>query len=74
MPTKKEVQKVINEIKPVLQRDGGDVELISVNKGVVKVRLQGACSGCIHAQQTLKYVIEDMIKEKVKGIKKVENV
>jgi Fe-S cluster biogenesis protein NfuA len=72
---KKEVQKVINEIRPMLKRDGGDIKLIEVTpRGIVKVKLQGACSCCPHATQTLKYVVEDMLKEKVKGIKRVESV
>ena len=71
---KQEIQKVIDEIRPSLQRDGGDVKLVSVEKGVVKVRLQGACQGCPMANQTLKYGIERMLKEQVKGVKKVESV
>jgi len=71
---KEEVQKVIDKIRPSLQRDGGDVKLVSVEKGVVKVRLQGACQGCPMASQTLKYGIERMLKEQVKGVKRVESV
>ena len=71
---KQDVQKVIDEIRPSLQRDGGDVKLVSVEKGVVKVRLQGACQGCPMASQTLKYGIERMLKEQVKGVKRVESV
>jgi len=70
----KEVMKVLSEIRPQLQLDGGDIELISVKDGVVKVRLQGACSCCPMATNTLKYMVEDLLKEQVKGIKKVESV
>jgi Fe-S cluster biogenesis protein NfuA len=49
-----EVQAVIDKIRPMLQADGGDVELVSVDNGVVKVRLQGACRGCPMSQITLK--------------------
>ena len=71
---KKEVQEVINELRPALQRDGGDIKLISVKNGIVKVKLQGACHGCPYAAETLKYGVESLLKEKIKGIKKVESV
>lgn len=70
----KEVEKIINKIKPALERDGGGIELVSVKDGIVKVRLQGACSHCPHATETLKHVIENELKENVKGIKKVLRV
>lgn len=70
----KEVEKVIEELKPALQRDGGDIELVSAKNGVVKVRLQGACAGCPMASQTLKYVVEEKLKERVKDFKKLESV
>lgn len=69
---KKEVEAVIKEIKPVLKRDGGDIELISVKDGVVTVKLKGACGCCPHATQTLKYVVEEMLKERVPGVKSVK--
>jgi Fe-S cluster biogenesis protein NfuA len=60
------VAKVIEEIRPMLQADGGDVELVEVeDSGVVKLRLQGACAGCPGAQMTLKNGIERMLREKV---------
>ncbi len=60
------VAKVIEEIRPMLQADGGDVELVGVeDSGVVKLRLQGACAGCPGAQMTLKNGIERMLREKV---------
>jgi len=60
------VSKVIEEIRPMLQADGGDVELVAVeDSGVVKLRLQGACAGCPGAQMTLKNGIERMLREKV---------
>ncbi len=60
------VAKVIEEIRPMLQADGGDVELVEVaDNGVVKLRLQGACAGCPGAQMTLKNGIERMLREKV---------
>jgi Fe-S cluster biogenesis protein NfuA len=69
---KEKVEKVLNEIRPMLQRDGGDVELVSVANGIVKVRLQGACAGCPMSQMTLRNGIEKVLKEKVPEIKAVE--
>ena len=51
---KEKVEAAIDKIRPMLQADGGDVELVSVEDGVVKVRLQGACAGCPMSQMTLK--------------------
>ncbi|MHC1572409.1 MAG: NifU family protein [Methanosarcinales archaeon] len=73
--TKERVESVIREIKPFLQADGGDVELISVDEdGVVKVRLQGACAGCAFSQLTLASVIEQRIKAVVPEIERVESI
>ena len=67
-----EVRKLIDEkIKPILQRDGGDVELVGVDNGIVKVRLQGACRGCPGAQMTLKMGIERILKEELLDVKEV---
>ncbi len=66
------VKEAIEKIRPFLQRDGGDIELVSVEDGVVKVRLRGACAGCPMSQMTLKAVVERMIKEEVPEIQKVE--
>lgn len=63
---KAKVQEAINRVRPMLQADGGDVELVAVeDSGVVKLRLQGACAGCPGAQMTLKNGIERMLREKV---------
>jgi Fe-S cluster biogenesis protein NfuA len=61
-------------IRPKLQADGGDVELVSVDDGVVKVRLQGACKGCPMSQMTLKNGIERFIKERLPEVDRVEAV
>ncbi len=71
---KEEVAKIIDDIRPNLQQDGGDVELVDVVDNVVKVRLKGACAGCMHAQMTLKMGIERTIKEKLPEITAVEAV
>lgn len=72
---KDRVQKVIEEIRPALQADGGDVSLVDVGEdGVVKVRLTGACGGCPMSQMTLKMGIERRLKEKVPEVKSVVSV
>lgn len=71
---KEQVLAVIDEIRPLLQADGGDIELVGVEDGVVKVRLRGACAGCPGAQMTLKMAVERRIKSKVPEIQRVESV
>jgi Fe-S cluster biogenesis protein NfuA len=72
---KEKVEAALQEVRPALQRDGGDVELVEVtDDGVVKVRLQGACRGCPMAQMTLQMGIERVLKEKVPDIKSVQAV
>lgn len=71
---KEKVQAVIDQIRPTLQRDGGDVELVDVTDGMVKVRLTGACKGCPMSQQTLKNGIEKFLKKEISGIKSVVGV
>jgi Fe-S cluster biogenesis protein NfuA len=68
------VQKVIDQIRPMLQRDGGDVELVGVDGGVVQVRLQGACKGCPMSQMTLKNGIEKFLKQQIPEVNRVESV
>ena len=70
----KKVQKALDEIRPNIQADGGDVELVAVEKGIVKVRLQGHCVGCPMSALTLKQGIETHIKQRVPEIVKVESV
>jgi Fe-S cluster biogenesis protein NfuA len=68
------VQKALNVIRPQIQADGGDVELVAVEKLTVKVRLMGACAGCPMSAMTLKQGIEVFIKQRVPEIEKVEAV
>ena len=67
------VQKVIDEIRPLLQSEGGDIELVDVDAqaGVVSVRLQGACAGCPGAQMTLRMGVERRLKAQVPEVKSV---
>ncbi len=71
----KEVKKALDQVRPMLQRDGGDVELVDVDEdtGVVKVRLTGACKGCPMSQMTLKAGIERYLKSEVQGVSSVES-
>jgi Fe-S cluster biogenesis protein NfuA len=71
---KEKVEAVINEIRPLLQGDGGDIELVGIEGGVVKVRLRGACAGCPGAQMTLKMAVERRMKARVPEIERVESV
>jgi Fe-S cluster biogenesis protein NfuA len=68
------VQAAIDKLRPMLQADGGDVELISVENGIVKVKLQGACAGCPMSQMTLKSGIERALKQQIPEVKAVESV
>lgn len=67
------IEKALQKIRPSLQFDGGDVELVDINEkdGIVKVRLSGACGGCPMSQMTLTYGIEQAVKEEVPEVKKV---
>lgn len=72
---KEEVAQVLEEVRPHLQNDGGDVELVEVSDdGVVKVRLTGSCAGCPMSQMTLKWGVENYLKKKIPGVKSVEAV
>lgn len=71
---REKVEKALEAIRPSLQADGGDVELVDVENGVVKLRLQGACAGCPMSQMTLKMGIERMLKKEVPEVKSVESV
>lgn len=69
------VEKSLAKVRPSLQADGGDVELVDVTAdGVVKVRLRGACGCCPMSQMTLKAGIERLIKQEVPGVKEVISV
>ena len=72
---KEKVQAALDDIRPQLQADGGDIELVEVtDEGVVKVRLVGACSGCPGAQMTLQMGVERVVKQRVPEVTAVEAV
>lgn len=72
---KEEVASILETVRPALQADGGDVELVEVTEdGIVKVRLKGACGSCPMSTMTLKMGIERAIKEKIPSIKEVVQV
>ena len=72
---KEKVEQVLNEVRPGLQADGGDVELVEVTEdGIVKVKLTGACAGCPMSTMTLKMAIEKRLKEQIPEVKAVEQV
>jgi len=72
---KEQVEKVLEQIRPALQADGGDVQLVAVTEdGVVQVRLKGACAGCPMATLTLKNGIERRLREEIQEVKRVEAV
>ncbi|MGW8188124.1 MAG: NifU family protein [Desulfobacterales bacterium] len=71
---KEKVEAALKKIRPMLQRDGGNVELVEVEDGIVKVRLQGACAGCPMSQMTIKNGIERLLKQEIPEVKSVVSV
>ncbi len=68
---KERIEKALETIRPALQADGGDIKLVSVENGIVKVHLTGACGGCPMSQMTMTEGVEKAIKSAVPEIKKV---
>lgn len=68
------VEKVLDTIRPYVQGDGGDIELLDVTDGIVQLRLAGACVGCMHSMMTLQAGIERMLKQEIPEIRVVEAV
>jgi len=71
---KEKVEEALNKVRPALVADGGNVELVDVEDGVVKVKLTGACAGCPMSQMTLKMGIERFLKKEIPEIKEVVSV
>jgi len=71
---REEVEAVLEKVRPTLQADGGDVELVGVEDGVVSVKLTGACNGCPMASMTLRNGIERILRMEVPEVKEVVSV
>jgi Fe-S cluster biogenesis protein NfuA len=71
---REKVEKALDKIRPSLMADGGNVELVDVQDGIVKVKLTGACGGCPMSQLTLKMGIERVLKQEIPEIRQVEAV
>jgi Fe-S cluster biogenesis protein NfuA len=74
MDVRARVERVLETIRPYIQADGGDIELVDVSDGVVQIRLAGACVGCMYSMMTLQAGVERMIREEVPEIQAVEAV
>ncbi len=72
--TRENVEKALEEIRPFLMSDGGNIKLLSIEDGVVKVQLEGACTGCSVNQMTLKNGVEMTIKKYAPQIQEVINI
>lgn len=74
MSVKEQVNGVLDKLRPFIQQDGGDVELIEVEDGIVRVRLLGACGSCPSSTITLKAGIERALMEEIPEVREVEQV
>ena len=75
MTLEEKVRGALDKVRPSLQADGGDVQLVEVSdSGIVKVRLMGACQGCAMSQMTLKMGIEKILKQNIPEVSSVESV
>jgi Fe-S cluster biogenesis protein NfuA len=74
MTEKEKVEAVLNQIRPSLQADGGDIQLVSVKDGIVIVKLQGHCAGCPMSQMTIKNGVERILKSQIPEVKEVVSV
>ncbi len=68
------VAQVLETIRPYIQADGGDIELVDVQDGIVQIRLAGACVGCMYSLMTLQAGVERMLREEIPEVKAVEAV
>ncbi|WP_407689977.1 NifU family protein [Risungbinella massiliensis] len=74
IPMEAKVQEVLDKLRPYIQRDGGDVELVEIEDGIVRVRLLGACGSCPSSTITLKAGIERALMEEIPDVREVEQV
>ena len=72
--TYEQIEKVVNKLRPYLNRDGGDIELIDFKDGIVYVKMLGACAGCSLLDETLKDGVEQILLEEVPGVLEVRNI
>jgi Fe-S cluster biogenesis protein NfuA len=72
--TKEDVEEALQELRPQLQADGGDIELLDFEEGIVKVRLTGACAGCPMSTMTLKMGVEQYLKKRIPEVVRVEAI
>lgn len=68
------VKKALEQVRPQLQADGGDIDYVGFDNGIVKVKLKGACSGCPMSAMTLQLGVENLLKKQIPEVKKVEAV
>jgi Fe-S cluster biogenesis protein NfuA len=73
-PVEERVKKALEQVRPQLQADGGDIEYVGFDKGIVKVKLKGACNGCPMSAMTLQWGVENFLKKQISEVKKVEAV
>ena len=74
MTEQEKIEAVLNKIRPSLQADGGDIQLVSVKDGIVSVKLQGHCAGCPMSQMTIKNGVERILKSQIPEVKEVVSV
>jgi len=74
MLVEQEVREALEEVRPHLQADGGDIDFVGIEDDVVKVRLKGSCADCPMSQMTLKWGVENYLKKKIPGIKAVKAI
>ena len=73
-PIEERVKKALEQVRPQLQADGGDIEYVGFDNGIVKVKLKGACNGCPMSAMTLQWGVEKFLKKQISEVKKVEAV
>jgi Fe-S cluster biogenesis protein NfuA len=73
-PVETRVKKALEQVRPQLQADGGDIEYVGFDNGIVKVKLKGSCSGCPMSTMTLQWGVENFLKKHIPEVKKVEAV
>ena len=73
-PVEERVKKALEQVRPQLQADGGDIEYVGFDNGIVKVRMKGACSGCPMSTMTLQWGVENFLKKQIPEVTKVEAV